>query len=429
MQPGFTIVAEQSIMKTIHFITVLTAFTISCSVGTSERDIASIIDRSRPLKGAQIPADIGDRLGATHVGGKYFFTDKPYIVEGCERMASMGYRMVKLWFRKSGGGYPFNSDWNLPDTVTLAELAQHPYWAECFSMPFSVFALSVDGAGIRTTDETAAAEEEEIYELTKYLLSNYRERDVSFILHNWEGDWMLRGGTGDYARWSRKEGEIIRAVDGDRYSVLVPSDSTERCDAMIKWFSARQRGVIRARAEVPESKCNVYHAIEVNKVMDSMDGLPGLANYVLPVTETDMVSWSCYDVMVNDTTEDGVSLFRGIEYLRKQMRPTEVMNGKPFVFLGEIGIPEQRYEHLMDQQSVIHNWDVYMGVCIALDVPYIIQWELFCNEPKNEELRRLAETRTRDEMRGFWLVRPDGTTSWVGEYFARLMKSAGKRLN
>lgn len=420
---------KHTTMKTILCFAILASIAFSCSVGTSDTDIPAIIERNRPLKGAVLPADIGEKLGATHVGGKYYFTGRPYLVEGCDRMISMGYKVVKLWFRKSGGGYPFNSDWNLSDTLTLAELAQHPYWEECFDMPFSVFALSVDGAGIKTTDESAAKEEEEIYELSKYLLKKFMDRDVTFILHNWEGDWMLRGGTGDYARWSRKEGDLIRAVDGDRYSVLVPSDSTERCNAMIKWLSARQRGVIRARAEVPESKCKVYHAVEVNKVMDSMDGIPGLANYVLPAMETDMVSWSCYDAMVNDTTESGVDLYVGIEYLRDQMKPTEIMNGEHVVFLGEIGVPEQRYENLMDQASVIHNWDVYMGVCIALDIPYIIQWELFCNEPKNEELRRLPEARTRDEMRGFWLVRPDGTLSWVGEYFGMLMNSAGKTLN
>lgn len=401
---------------------------VSCNTGNDDKAIIETITAHRPLKGAEIPADIASRLGATHVGGKYFFTDKPYLVEGCERMRSLGYDVVKLWFRKNGGGYPFNSQWNLPDTVSLMTLAQHPYWEECFSMPFSVFALSVDGAGIKTTEESAAAEEKEIYDLTRYLLTKYRDRDVTFILHNWEGDWMLRGGTGDYARWARKEGELIRAVDGDRYTVLVPADSTERCNAMIRWFTARQNGVNRARSEVSGTKCRVYHAIEVNKVMDSMDGIPGLANHVLPYTETDMVSWSCYDAMANDTTENGVSLYRGIEYLRKQIKPTAAMEGKQIVFLGEIGIPEQRYDNLLDKESIIRNWDVYMGVCLALDIPYIIQWELFCNEPKNEELRRLAETRTRDEMRGFWLVRPDGTTSWVGEYFEQLMENAGGKL-
>lgn len=58
---------------------------------------------------------------------------------------------------------------------------------------------------------------------TKYLLEKYNERELKFILHNWEGDWIMRGGTGDYARWSRKAGELFKAVDGDRYTVLVPA--------------------------------------------------------------------------------------------------------------------------------------------------------------------------------------------------------------
>lgn len=415
-------------MRAYLVLFTLLAFAVSCKNNLRKADEFAIIENSRPLKGSVIPTDIGERLGVTHVGGKYYFTERPYLVEGCDRMISMGYKVVKLWFRKGGGGYPFNSEWNLHDTITLKELAQHPYWSECFDMPFSVIALSVDGAGIRTTDESADKEEEEIYELTKYLLGKYKERDLSFIIHNWEGDWMLRGGTGDYARWSREAGELIRAVDGDRYTVLVPADTTERCNAMIKWFNARQNGISRARAEMPGSKCKVFHAIEVNKVMDCMDGIPGLANYVLPEVKTDMVSWSCYDALVNDTTENGVNLYNGIDYLRKQMRPTEMMGGKRTVFLGEIGVPEQRYEGLMDEKSIIHNWDVYIGVCIAQNIPYIIQWELFCNEPKDELLRRLQETRKKDEMRGFWLIRPDGTKSYVAEYFDILMKNAGRKI-
>jgi hypothetical protein len=89
-------------------------------------------------------------------------------------------------------------------------------------MPFSTIALSIEGAGIRTTDASAKAEEDEIYALTKYLLEKYKDRELTFILHNWEGDWMMRGGTGSNARWSRKAGELIKAVDGDRQTVLVP---------------------------------------------------------------------------------------------------------------------------------------------------------------------------------------------------------------
>ncbi len=390
----------------------------------NDRQIAEVIDKNCPLKGARIPSDIKDRLGATHVAGKYYFTSEPYLIEGCRKLNEMGYGIVKLWFRKNPGGYPYNSEWNLPQNITLKELAQHPYYAACFDMPFSTIALSVDGAGVKSTDETAAKEEIEIYELTKYLLEKYRDREVTFILHNWEGDWMMRGGTGDYARWSRKAGELFRAVDGDRYTVLVPADSTERVNAMVKWFNARQNGVNRARAEVKNTKCKVYHAIEANKVMDSMDGIPGIANYVLPQVETDMVSWSCYDGM----DPAGIKLYRGIDYLRSQMKPTPYMKGKRIVFLGEIGIPEQRYEGLMEKEPVTDRWDTFVGVCLAQDIPYLIQWELYCNEPKNEELRKLNDVRKTDEMRGFWLIRPDGSKSWVAEYFDLLLNNAGKRL-
>jgi len=390
----------------------------------TDQQILDKIAKNRPLKGAIIPADIKDRLGATHVGGKYFFTDEPYLIEGCRKMTELGYGVVKLWFRKDPSGYPYHSEWNVSKDITLKELAQHPYFASCFDMPFSTFALSVDGAGIKTTDESAAKEEKEIYELTKYLLEKYKDRNVTFILHNWEGDWMMRGGTGDYARWTRKSGELVKAVDGDRYTVLVPADSTQRINAMAKWFRARQNGVNRARSEVKRSKCKVYHAIEANKVMDSKDGIPGIINSVLPLVETDMVSWSSYDGL-DDT---GLKLYKGIEYIKENIRPTKFMKGKKIVFLGEIGIPEQRYEGLTEKGPVVDRWDAYIGVCLALNVPYLIQWELYCNEPKNEALRKLKDTRKTDEMRGFWLIRPDGTMGFAAQYFDQLLKNACRKL-
>ena len=408
------------------FFTILSiVFFLSASAQLTDEQILQTIEKHQPLKGAKISKNIKHKLGATHVAGKYYFTNEPYLIEGARKMHEMGYGVFKVWFRKTGSGYPYNSNWNLPAKMTLTELAQHPYWVSTFDMPFSTFALSVDGAGVKTTDSSATAEEEEVYELTKYLLQRYKNRKVNFIIHNWEGDWMMRGGTGDYARWSRKAGDLIRAVDGDRKTVLVPNDSMQRINNMAKWFSARQRGVDRARAEFPDSKCKVYHAIEANKVMDSQDGIPGIVNSVLPLTETDMVSWSCYDGM----DESGVKLYKGIEYIKSFMRPTSYMKGKKVVFLGEIGIPEQRYEGLTSKDPVIARWDAYVGVCEALNIPYIIQWELYCNEPKNEELRKLNDVRKTDEMRGFWLIRPDGTTSYVGEYFDKLLKNAGKKIN
>jgi hypothetical protein len=390
----------------------------------SDNEILEKIRKHQPLKGARINKGIKDQIGATHVAGKYYFTSEPYLIEGSKKMMDLGYGVIKLWFRKNGGGYPFNSEWSLPKDITLKQLAQHPYWETCFNLPFTTFALSVDGPGIRTTDSSAKADEIEMYELTKFLLEKYKNREITFIMHNWEGDWMLRGGTGDAARWSRKAGDLIRAVDGDRYSVLVPADSLDRINAMAKWFKARQQGIERARREVKSTKCKVLHAIEANKVMDSKGGIPGIVNSVLPLVETDMVSWSCYDGM----DETGLNLYKGIQYIKQFMRPTSYMKGKKIVFLGEIGIPEQRYEGLTEMGPVVKRWDAYIGVCAALNIPYLIQWELYCNEPKNEELRKLNDVRKTDEMRGFWLIRPDGTKGFAQQYFDIILKFAGKRI-
>jgi hypothetical protein len=67
-------------------------------------------------------------------------------------------------------------------------------------------------------------------------------------------------------------------------------------------------------------------------------------------------------------------------------------------------------------------------VVLALDVPYSVYWELYCNEPKNPNQKDLKEVRKADEMRGFWLIRPDESKSIAGEYYAKILSSAGKKL-
>ena len=131
------------LQKFFFCITVLTTLvTHSQSVGnivsqSSDSKILAHIKKYQPLQGASIPKDFKNRIGATHVAGKYFFTGKPYLIEGSEKMLEMGYGVLKLWFRKNpGNGYYYNSDWQLPKELTLAQLAQHPYWKAVFEMPF-----------------------------------------------------------------------------------------------------------------------------------------------------------------------------------------------------------------------------------------------------------------------------------------------------
>lgn len=377
----------------------------------SDEQILMLIQKSRPSNGGIIPADLKNRLGATHMDGQYCFTKEPYIIEGAKKMNELGYGILKLWFAKgngNAGGYKFNSDWKLTRTMTLKELAQHPYYSEVFDMPFKVFALNInDGfANASTEDQTQTLTrvENEFYDLAKYFLTKYKNRDVTFILEMWEGDWTLRGGTQPSAKWKE---------------VGVPADAPIRVKNMIDWVTARQKGVDRARNEIKKSKCLVYNAIEVNRVFDGLEGIPTLTTSVLPKVKVDMVSWSSYD----GRTPDGLLMYKGIDIIRKYLNPTSYMKGKKVVFIGEVGRPENIENQT--RESIREFWDLNMGVYLAQNIPYIIQWELFCNEPKVGP-RTQDRNKTNDELRGFWLIRPDGTKGWAQEYFEELLTKSKK---
>jgi hypothetical protein len=375
----------------------------------TDPQILMLIQKSRPSKGGIIPSDLKNRLGATHMDGQYCFTQEPYIVEGAKKMNELGYGMLKLWFAKADGdakGYKYNSDWKLTKTMTFKELAEHPYYKEVFSLPFKVFALNINegfgGASTEDQNQTLNRIEKEFYDLTKYFLTHYKNREVSFILEMWEGDWTLRGGT---QHW--KKGEVH-------------TDAPIRVKNMIDWVKARQKGVNRARNEIRKSKCKVYNALEVNRVFDGLEGIPTLTDNVLPNVQVDMVSWSAYD----GKSPDGLKMYKGIDYIRQRLIPTSYMKGAKVVFIGEIN--EHENANNRTREYVREFCDVMMGVYLAQNISYIFYWELYGNEPKAGS-KAQDRNKTREELRGNWLIRPDGTKGWAQEYFEEILaKSEGR---
>ena len=57
---------------------------------TSEYKIKKQISKHRPIKNNWIPEDVENKVGATHVGGKYHLTGKPFIIEGSNKIRDMG---------------------------------------------------------------------------------------------------------------------------------------------------------------------------------------------------------------------------------------------------------------------------------------------------------------------------------------------------
>jgi hypothetical protein len=362
----------------------------------------------------------GTMLGVTHCGGLYYFTKDPYIVEGALAIQTAGFPAAKFWLTNLAHVYPHNSDWNLSPDASLVDMASHPYLQRVLDLPFQTIALEVQEARWRgwvkkegfaiNPDSDFSEDERQMRELTAWLLRRYADEPRTFILQNWEGDWMF---------WS-KDREAWRRGEHP--------DLAERTGAFVRWIDARQRGVEAGRRDVPESKARVLHAVEVNQVLAAKDGVPCLTTEVLPKVKPDLVSWSCYDGMRLDrrnaeATIEGLN--EGIDILQKYARTVEQMPGGAAVMIGEVGVPE----NVVPAEVTMQVLDASMQTFIRRGVPYVFYWQMFCNEREPGAESAALPEGAAPACRGFWLVRPDGTQSYAGAFFEKELVETKKSRN
>jgi hypothetical protein len=185
---------------------------------------------------------------------------------------------------------------------------------------------------------------------------------------------------------------------------------------MVAWLNARQAGVNRARAEIGQQGVHVYHAAEINRVVQSMDSdFPNMVNKVLPHTKLDLISYSAWDSVTARYADPNV-LRNALDFIAAHA-PDSADFGSRNVYLGEFGMPENSYRPEQIQTAVSN------AVRTGLDwgCPYIIYWQLYCNELKDPNAT--PPVTSNDAVKGFWLIRPDGTKSWVWHYFHQLFEA------
>ncbi len=345
----------------------------------------------------QAAKDLRGIVGVTHVAGLYHLTDKDFLNEGADQILALGSRVIKVWFWAGVNGrvpnsYPYNSQW--PTVKSLVEGAQTPYFQDLFNKPFSTYILVTASLGRDEaywrkgiTAEQKKDEQQQFYELAKYLLAQYSGTGKTFVLQHWEGDWLVRGNyKGD------QEPEPVALAN------------------MIEWLNARQAGVNQARQETRHKDVHVYHATEVNRVVQSMrTGFPNMVNKVLPYTPVDLVSYSAWDAATEHYAEPRI-LREALDFIAANT-PDSADFGNRNVYVGEFGMPENVYS--LDKIRVA----IPNAVRTALDwgCPYVVYWELYCNELKDPNAQ--PPVKSNDAVRGFWLIRPDGTKAWTWDYF------------
>lgn len=420
---------------------------------TSETEIVREIDNHRPIDSNYQPDDVEDVVGASHVRGRYHLTDQPYLLEGAQKLKEeFNSRSIMVYFQLledyhpyhayPEGDYPYNSDWDdLGANPDYLDLAQSEYFQELFDMDFSTFFLTTrrtyDWRGNPDNQELFREIEEEIYELSKYLLETYSDRDVDFVLKNWEGDWLVRT---NQDAWEDPRGLF--------------DDHPEIKDdflSFIHWYRARQRGVMRARDQVHNSQANVLHASEINLVFPFTEEVPTLLTHVLPYVNVDLISYSSYeavphwqitdgyDLTQNQTQESDTpwqhppdtlhhlidsnpeNLWYALDIIDHFAQSSQVYNDDQ-IYIGEIGIAENVVD--LSDEEIINWWDDMFGVMFAQDVRNILQWQVYCNEVQHSESFDLPdETYEADDLNGFWLLKPNGELSVTGKFFKEILKN------
>ena len=331
---------------------------------------------SREVRSADLGRQRNAFIGVTHVAGKYHLTDKDFLNEGADEILALGSRVIKLYLKlPPERDYPFNSQW--PSVRTLVDLAGTPYYRAVFEKPFTSYILTTYSAGRPdhywrhgVTDEQARDEEEQFYRLARYLLATYRATGKTFVLQHWEGDWAIRGS------FDPKADPTPQAVAG-----------------MIRWLGAAA-GRRAARAEAGAAGVRVFHAAEVNLVKIALkEGRPTVTDRVLPRARVDLVSYSAWD------TQDNPALLReALDYIARHV-PDRRPLGQRNVYLGEFGLPENEFPRGQVRRTISEA----MKTAIDWGCPYVVYWQLYCNEARRRPVK------TSDDVRGFWLLRPDGS--------------------
>lgn len=346
------------------------------------------------------------RAGVTHVDGKYGFTQDNFLLEGSRRISDFGSDAIFIYMEPQfRSRYPDKTAapfWPAGELESITELAKTAPYKAVFDLPFKTFVITAyafatqgDVQNFATDPGLAALEEQEFYDLTRYLLTTYAGTGKTFILKHWEGDYVG-----------------LRGFDTSK------DISPGMVDAMNIWLSARQRGISRARTDAGNpSGVGVFHAVEVSRVLDySRSGLTRVINAVIPVVKPDMVAYSSYDSTLggSDAASASATINEALNVI-KSLAPDPLNLGNKRILISEYGL----FENERSADEVAWRTGAILQTAQAAGVFGAFFWQVFDNECKQSDGTYFPTDSspgdplrpTNSQCRGVWLVKPDGQPS------------------
>ncbi|HET9792530.1 MAG TPA: carboxypeptidase regulatory-like domain-containing protein [Candidatus Angelobacter sp.] len=368
------------------------------------------ISQSGPNQVVQSPF----QAGVTHSQGRYGFTQDNFLVEGAQRIRDHGSNAIFIYldplFRVR---YPDKSNapsWPAADPTTLTELAQSAPAKKVLDMPFKTFVITAysfangdDVDNFAVDPDAAGAEEQEFYDLTRYLYKTYAGTGKTFILKHWEGDYTGLQGF-------------------DTTKDIAPN----MVDAMNIWLKARQRGISRARSDSGSpAGVGVFHAVEAVRVLDySRSGLTRVINAIIPVVKPDMVTYSSYDSSLagSDDASTRAAMNEALNVI-KSLAPDPLGLGDKRIVISEYGL----FENELPPSDTGPRTTTILQTSQASGIFGAFFWQIFDNEcHQSDGVDFPADSSLGDpirpvnsQCRGLWLVRPDGTFSPLKDLVSR----------
>ncbi|WP_242118627.1 hypothetical protein [Aestuariivivens sediminicola] len=311
--------------------------------------------------GIQMPLeDYNFVLGTNSFPNTYQLTKESRLIEQAKQTRALGSNMYKTSITLRNlkeYGYTKDDVSNVMDVIRLI-----PDYDTIFEMDFKYYFFWLHTStgiqwkkGINKNQEKRLYKE--MYDFVCYLLKKYNNSGKTFLIGNWEGDWLLHP---NYKRH------------------MTPP--REHVDNMTKWFQIRQRAIDDAKKAINHQNVSVYYYIEVNLVLKGMEGKTCITRDILPKVDVDLVSYSSYESSKKkDYQTNKAVLTKVFNYIESQLKPKEGLPFKRRVFIGEYG------GHAFDDKPATHlrqfkNAKDIMQIALEEDLPFNLYWQMYNNE-------------------------------------------------